>query len=161
LPRRGQGRRHRRLRDQADEHPSRRSAGRRLEGHPRRALRHGGRLGREHDRRAAIDVHARLPVAARGLPRTLTIARPGQPMDDAEAGIDQRRRELFKRTLFGAGYVGLKALATGLPISLFTRSVEAWAQDASDTSAAPTCVDATKAQYLILSTSSLGDPVNA
>jgi hypothetical protein len=80
---------------------------------------------------------------------------------DTEAGVDHQRRELFKRTLFGAGYVGLKALATGLPISLFTRSVESWAQDAGDTTAAPTCADATKAQYLILSTSSLGDPVNA
>jgi len=81
-------------------------------------------------------------------------------MDDAnDANTDLQRRQLLKRTLFGAGYVGLRALATGLPISILSRPVESWAQDAG--AAVPTCADATKAQYLILSTSSLGDPVNA
>jgi hypothetical protein len=73
-------------------------------------------------------------------------------IDPASDTVDSRRRELIKHALFGAGAVGLKALATGLPISLFTRPVEAWAED---TGAAPLpCADATKAQYLILSTSS-------
>lgn len=81
--------------------------------------------------------------------------------------VDRRRRALLHATLFGAGAVGLRALATGLPISLFTRAPEAWAADADagagpGGAAAATCaVDAAKAQYLIVSTSSLGDPVNA
>src|SRR5687767_14985400 len=65
------------------------------------------------------------------------------------------RRELIEKALFGTGYVGLRALATGLPAWAFARPVEAWAQDAYR------CVDKAKAQYLIVSTSSAGDPVNA
>jgi hypothetical protein len=51
--------------------------------------------------------------------------------------------------------------ATGLPLTLFTRPIRSWADDAGAAAAAPACADPTKAQYLILSTSSLGDPVNA
>ncbi len=65
------------------------------------------------------------------------------------------RRDVLGRVLFGAGAVGLKAMATGLPIWAFTRPVRAWAQEQY------TCSDKTKAQYLILSTSDLGDPLNA
>jgi hypothetical protein len=67
------------------------------------------------------------------------------------------RRELLHRVLFGAGAVGLKALATGLPAWMFTRAPEAWAQEPG----AYACADKNKAQYLIISTSSAGDPLNA
>jgi hypothetical protein len=65
------------------------------------------------------------------------------------------RRELLCQTLFGAGLVGLRALATGLPLSFLLRPRDALA-DGTFTSA-----DKSKAQYLILSTSFAGDPVNA
>jgi hypothetical protein len=69
--------------------------------------------------------------------------------------MNMRRRDALLTTLFGAGGVGLRALATGLPAAAFLRPLSAFGQTA------PGCVDATKAQYLILSTSSAGDPVNA
>jgi len=69
--------------------------------------------------------------------------------------IMQDRRELLHRVLFGAGAVGLKSLATGLPAWIFTRAPEAWAQDAYR------CADKAKAQYLVIATSSQGDPMNA
>ncbi|HEY2899709.1 MAG TPA: DUF1501 domain-containing protein [Polyangia bacterium] len=64
------------------------------------------------------------------------------------------RRELLLRTLFGAGYVGLRALATGLPLSFLLRPREALADGTFQ------CADKSKAQYLILSSSFNGDPVN-
>jgi hypothetical protein len=67
------------------------------------------------------------------------------------------RRELIEKAIYGAGFVGLRALATGVPAWMLTRPVQAWAADA----AAGTCADKGKAQYLIISTSSAGDPVNA
>ena len=36
-----------------------------------------------------------------------------------------KRRELIEKALFGTGYVGLRALATGLPAWMFARPVEA------------------------------------
>jgi hypothetical protein len=65
------------------------------------------------------------------------------------------RREGLLTTLFGAGYVGLRALATGLPAWYLLNPHKATAQDLQ-------CVLAAKAnaQYLILSTSSMGDPIN-
>jgi hypothetical protein len=65
------------------------------------------------------------------------------------------RREALGKILFGAGHVGLRALATGLPAWMFTRAPEAWAQTDYK------CVDKNKAQYLIVATSSAGDPMNA
>jgi hypothetical protein len=62
------------------------------------------------------------------------------------------RRDAILGTLFGAGYAGLRALATGLPFAAFTRPLRAFGADAA--------CDKSKAQYLILSTSSAGDPVN-
>ncbi|MEM1025970.1 MAG: DUF1501 domain-containing protein [Myxococcota bacterium] len=59
------------------------------------------------------------------------------------------RRELLRRTLFGAGTVGLRSLATGLPASMFLRPPSAWAQSAAE------------AKMLILVASQAGDPVNA
>jgi hypothetical protein len=64
------------------------------------------------------------------------------------------RRDLLKSTLFGASGLGLRALATGLPISFLSRPFEARAQDYM-------CLDKKKAQYLIISASSAGDPLNA
>ena len=64
------------------------------------------------------------------------------------------RRNLLTSTLFGAGYVGLRALATGLPVGLFARGRRALADGS-------VCVDKTKAQFVILHTSGNGDPINA
>jgi hypothetical protein len=71
--------------------------------------------------------------------------------------MDISRRKLLETTLFGAAGVGLRALATGLPLAAFTRPVEAWA-------AAPegVCgIAPERAQFLVMSTSSAGDPANA
>jgi hypothetical protein len=61
------------------------------------------------------------------------------------------RRNALLTTLFGAGAVGLRSLATGLPAAFFLNPKKAMA--------GPTC--AGKAQYIILSTSAGGDPINA
>jgi Protein of unknown function (DUF1501) len=66
------------------------------------------------------------------------------------------RRDALLSTLFGAGYVGLRALASGLPASLLLRPRSALA----DTSA-PMCTAPEKAQYIIFNTSGAGDPINA
>jgi hypothetical protein len=65
------------------------------------------------------------------------------------------RRNLLVSTLFGAGYVGLRSLATGVPASILMKGRRAFAGTAT------TCADASKAQYIIMSTSYLGDPINA
>lgn len=66
--------------------------------------------------------------------------------------MDIQRRNLLLSSLFGAGLVGLRALATGLPISLLTGTREARAD-------VPVC--GAKPQYLVLLTSGSGDPLNA
>jgi Protein of unknown function (DUF1501) len=66
------------------------------------------------------------------------------------------RRNALLTSLFGAGYVGLRALATGLPASLLLDPRRALA----DTTA-PVCAAKAKAQYIIFNTSGLGDPINA
>jgi hypothetical protein len=58
-------------------------------------------------------------------------------------------------TLFGAGGIGLRALATGLPASLLLSPRRALA------SPLPAGCIATNAQFIILSTSGNGDPINA
>jgi hypothetical protein len=65
------------------------------------------------------------------------------------------RRNLILNSLLGAGGLGLRALATGLPASFLASPRRAFADGT------PACADKTKAQYLILSTSGDGDPVNA
>jgi hypothetical protein len=65
------------------------------------------------------------------------------------------RRKALMSALFGAGYVGLRALATGLPASFLLNPRRALADGAAS------CVDKSKAQYVILATSGLGDPINA
>ena len=66
--------------------------------------------------------------------------------------MSQTRRELLLQALWGGGAVGLRALATGLPAALLARPAAA---------APPDDPSAGAAQFLILSTSSAGDPVNA
>ncbi len=64
------------------------------------------------------------------------------------------RRSLLKNTLFGTTTFGLRALATGLPVSFLARPLSARAEEMA-------CWDRSRAQYLIISTSSAGDPLNA
>jgi uncharacterized protein DUF1501 len=64
------------------------------------------------------------------------------------------RREAILSTLFGAGYVGLRALATGLPASLLLSPRKALADTAM-------CTAQDKAQFIIFATSGSGDPINA
>ena len=59
------------------------------------------------------------------------------------------RRKMLYTALFGAGGLGLKSLATGIPMSILAKPLTARAQDAATT------------RILILSTSSAGDPINA
>ncbi|MCU1280249.1 MAG: hypothetical protein JWM53_3795, partial [bacterium] len=66
------------------------------------------------------------------------------------------RRQTLMSALFGAGYVGLRALATGLPASFLLNPRRALA----DMSGA-TCAAKDKAQFIILATSGSGDPINA
>jgi hypothetical protein len=66
-----------------------------------------------------------------------------------------RRRDALMTTLFGAGHIGLRALATGLPAWFLVNPRRATAQSLQ-------CAIDAKAnlQYLILSASSNGDPLN-
>ncbi len=66
--------------------------------------------------------------------------------------FERTRRQALLDGLFGAGWLGLRALATGLPVSLLARPRAARAAD---------CAMPAAAQYLILSTSQGGDPLNA
>jgi hypothetical protein len=68
------------------------------------------------------------------------------------SGNTLSRRSLLLSTLFGAGYVGLRSLATGLPASLLLDPRRALA-------AGPCTTDG--AQFVILNTSGQGDPINA
>jgi hypothetical protein len=68
--------------------------------------------------------------------------------------MNTRRRELLKTTVLGTTGFGLRALATGLPVGFLARPM-AWAQSNEG------ACDKTKARYLVLSTSSAGDPLNA
>jgi hypothetical protein len=65
------------------------------------------------------------------------------------------RRETLLKALFGTGYIGLQALATGLPIWYLLDPRRASA-DMCNVDA----MTASKLQYLIVSTSSNGDPIN-
>jgi len=62
------------------------------------------------------------------------------------------RREVILSSLFGAGYVGLRALATGLPAAVLLNPRHSLAE---------ACADRERAQYVIWATSGSGDPANA
>jgi hypothetical protein len=64
------------------------------------------------------------------------------------------RRNVLMSTLFGAGYLGLRSLATGIPAAVLMKGSRALAADAS-------CAAQSKAQFIILATSGNGDPINA
>jgi hypothetical protein len=66
------------------------------------------------------------------------------------------RRESLQRFLFGAGLIGLRSLATGLPASFLLNPRRALAD-----SALPRCGSMDKAQFVIFATSSAGDPINS
>lgn len=70
--------------------------------------------------------------------------------------MDTTRRQALLSGLFGAGALGLRALATGLPTWLLANPLAARANP-------PLCqgADPLAAQYLILVTSEDGDPLNA
>jgi hypothetical protein len=76
--------------------------------------------------------------------------------DDGRPMSEGRRRTILGG-LFGAGMLGLRALATGVPAAILANPRRALAADPYAT----TCFSQTKAQYLILSTSGSGDPLNA
>jgi hypothetical protein len=66
------------------------------------------------------------------------------------------RRDVLLSALFGAGGIGLRALATGLPASFLASPRRALA------AASPgPCATADRAQYVVFSTSGDGDPINA
>jgi hypothetical protein len=69
-------------------------------------------------------------------------------------GVNLSRRRALMTTLFGAGAVGLRALATGLPAAFFLNPRKALANP-------PGCSTPAAAQYIIFSTSGAGDPINA
>jgi hypothetical protein len=66
------------------------------------------------------------------------------------------RRQALLSTLFGTGYVGLRALATGLPASFLLNPRRALAANPT-----PTCGAATSAQYFVFNTCGSGDPINS
>jgi len=65
------------------------------------------------------------------------------------------RRDALMTTLFGAGYVGLRAMATGLPAWFLANPRTASAQDMQCALSAQD-----RAQFLIVSASSAGDPMS-
>ena len=69
--------------------------------------------------------------------------------------MDASRRQLLIRSLFGAGMLGLRSLATGIPMSILADPRRALA--AGSTTACPP----NPAQYILFSSSGNGDPVNA
>lgn len=64
------------------------------------------------------------------------------------------RRRLLTRTLFGAGLVGLRSLATGIPIAILANPRKGLAAAIAEGPAQPA-----RPQYVILSTSGDGDPM--
>jgi hypothetical protein len=72
-----------------------------------------------------------------------------------ETMMQIRRREALLAALFGSGYVGLRAMATGLPAWFVANPRTATAQNLECAMEARE-----KSQYLIVSASSAGDPIN-
>src|SRR4051812_43539771 len=66
------------------------------------------------------------------------------------------RRNALMTALLGSGYVGLRALATGLPASFLLHPKKALAAATPDA-----CAAKDQAQYVIFNTSGAGDSINA
>jgi hypothetical protein len=64
------------------------------------------------------------------------------------------RRKVLLDALFGAGWLGLRSLATGIPLAVLANPRKASAQSLA-------CASNPNAQYLLLSSSANGDPLNA
>lgn len=64
------------------------------------------------------------------------------------------RRKVLLDTLFGAGWLGLRSLATGIPLAVLANPRRAAAQTVG-------CASNPAAQYILLSSSGDGDPLNA
>jgi Protein of unknown function (DUF1501) len=69
--------------------------------------------------------------------------------------MDPSRRRFLIRTLFGAGLLGLRSLATGIPLSVLANPRRALAAGPA------ACASNPAAQYILFSSSASGDPVNA
>jgi len=67
--------------------------------------------------------------------------------------MNQTRRNLLLSSLFGGGYLGIRALAAGIPASVLLGSRTAHAGPCTSSGALP--------QYVIFTTSGNGDPLNA
>ncbi len=68
--------------------------------------------------------------------------------------MNQNRRTILLTGLFGAGWLGLRSLATGVPSSILADPIKSAAAD-------PAACTATKPQYIYWLTSGSGDPLNA
>ena len=64
------------------------------------------------------------------------------------------RRRLLYDALFGAGLLGLRSLATGIPLAVLADPRKASAQSVA-------CASNPQAQYILVSSSVNGDPLNA
>jgi hypothetical protein len=71
-----------------------------------------------------------------------------------ESSMVTSRRDLLTKALFGAGFLGLRSLATGVPLAILADPRRALA-------AGPVCATQGKAQFLVFSTSGQGDALNA
>ncbi|HWZ93522.1 MAG TPA: hypothetical protein VNW92_31900, partial [Polyangiaceae bacterium] len=69
--------------------------------------------------------------------------------------MNLKRRDALLSMLFGAGLVGLRSLATGVPAAILMNPRKALAAG-TDAGAAPAI---SNPQFLIFSTSGAGDPV--
>jgi len=67
--------------------------------------------------------------------------------------MDESKRRFLRNSLYGAGFLGLRALATGIPMGILANPHKARADVPPSCGASP--------QYLILATSGSGDPLNA
>lgn len=65
--------------------------------------------------------------------------------------MNETRRRFLMQTVFGGGLIGLRALATGLPLSMLASPRAALAQSGTELR---------NPQFLILNTSQAGDPLN-
>lgn len=73
--------------------------------------------------------------------------------------MDPKRRDTLLKLLYGPSLVGLRALASGIPASLLLAAETARADD-FNAAARALAATARPPQYVIFSTSTLGDPLN-